>query len=80
MSRTATGKLPEPAETIIAKLQELAVRHHVEFEGNTQSGYARGKGFHIRYEIEGEIATVTVTKKPILVPWSVVERALAKLF
>ena len=80
MSRSVTGPLPESAESVIQKLEKLAVRHDVEFKGDIRAGYARGKGFHVDYVIFGESCTLTVTKKPLLVPWSVVEKALARLF
>lgn len=80
MTRSVTGTLPEPAETVIYKLERAAVRYEVEFKGDVNNGYARGKGFHVEYTIVGELCTLTVTKKPMLVPWSVVEKALARIF
>ena len=80
MTRSVTGQLPESAESIIMKLEQLAVRYEVEFKGDVSRGYARGKGFHVDYVIVGEHCTLTVTKKPLLVPWSVVEKALARIF
>ena len=80
MSRSVTGDLPIGAEVILEKLQELAVKHDIEFSGNTEKGYARGKGFHVEYIVMGTRCTLTVTKKPLLVPWSLVESQLHKLF
>jgi hypothetical protein len=80
MSRTVTGTLPESAESVIRKLEKAALRYDVEFKGDVSKGYARGKGFHVDYIIVGERCTLTVTKKPMLVPWSVVEKALARIF
>jgi hypothetical protein len=80
MSRSVTGPLPDTADVVIGKLRALAERHDVEFEGDVFKGYANGKGFHITYLIAGADVTVTVTKKPLLVPWSVVEKALDRLF
>ena len=80
MTRSVTGPLPEPAESVVQKLEKLAVRYDVEFKGDVRRGYARGKGFHVDYEIMGELCTLTVTNKPMLVPWGVVEKALARLF
>ena len=80
MSRSVTGKLPESAEVIVEKLQKLAVKHDIEFSGDVQRGRARGKGFHVEYQVDGANCTLTVTKKPLLVPWSLVESQLRKLF
>lgn len=80
MSRSVTGKLPESPEVIVEKLKKLAVKHNVEFSGDVERGYARGKGFHVEYKVSGVNCTLTVTKKPLLVPWSLVESQLHKLF
>ncbi|MAR93080.1 MAG: hypothetical protein CML06_19715 [Pseudomonadales bacterium] len=80
MSRSVTGRLPEDPVVILERLNELAAEHNVEFEGDHESGYARGKGFHMEYVVEGEFCTLTVTKKPMLIPWTLVERQMEKLF
>lgn len=80
MTRSVTGELPLGADVIVAKLRELAVKHDIEFCGDEHKGYAKGKGFHVEYEVHGTSCTLTVTKKPMLVPWSMVEAQLHKLF
>jgi len=55
-------------------------KHDVEFSGDVEKGYAKGKGFHVEYVVLGESCTLTVTKKPMLIPWSLVEHQLEKLF
>ena len=80
MSRSVTGELPISPSIILEKLHELSIKHNVEFSGNEATGYARGKGFHVEYLVEGTRCTLTVTKKPLLVPWALVEAQLHKLF
>lgn len=80
MARSVSGELPEAPEIIVEKLRELSARHDVEFSGDTTKGYAHGKGFHIEYLVKGTWCTLTVTKKPMLVPWALVESQLQKLF
>ena len=80
MARSVTGELPIPVEEALEKLNILAEKYSVEFKGDHSEGYAQGKGFHIRYEIVGKQCTLTVSKKPIFVPWSVIEKQLAKIF
>lgn len=79
MSRSVSGPLPMPVEELLEKLQFLAGKHEVEFVGDHHQGYAHGKGFRIEYRVEGKDCTLTVTKKPLFVPWRAVEKALAKL-
>lgn len=80
MARSVTGELPIGADVIVEKLRELAVKHDIEFCGDVDKGYAKGKGFHVEYVVRGTSCTLTVTKKPLLVPWSLVEAQLHKLF
>ena len=80
MSRSITGRLPESADVLVQKLRDSAKKHDVHFEGDNTYGIGKGKGFIIKYHVEGDRCTVTVTKKPFLVPWSVVEGMLAKMF
>lgn len=80
MTRSVTGELPEAAEILVEKLRKAAVKHDIEFDGDAARGYARGKGFHVEYRVNGKQCTLTVTKKPLLIPWALVESQLHKLF
>ena len=78
--RSVTGELPEDPQVIVDKLHELADHHNIEFKGDIESGYAKGKGFNIEYVVNSTQCTLTVTKKPLLIPWCLVENQLEKLF
>jgi hypothetical protein len=80
MTRSVTGELKDDPGLIVERLHKLARKHDIEFKGDSLQGYAKGKGFHVEYAIEGVSCTLTVTKKPLLVPWSLVESQLEKLF
>lgn len=80
MSRSVTGELPIPIDEAIEKLETLAVKYSVEFKGNHDKGFAKGRGFYVTYEMNGKECTLTVLKKPIFIPWGVIEKQLAKLF
>ncbi|MCP5020079.1 MAG: hypothetical protein GY938_33050 [Ketobacter sp.] len=80
MTRSVTGRLKEDPSVIVERLHRMAKKHDVEFSGDVEKGYARGKGFHVEYVVLGESCTLTVTKKPMLIPWSLVEHQLEKLF
>ncbi|MCG8669228.1 MAG: hypothetical protein MI867_07415 [Pseudomonadales bacterium] len=80
MSRSITGELPIPVEEAIEKLHVLAEKFSVEFKGDKKKGFAKGRGFYITYEMNGKNCTLTVSKKPIFIPWSVIEKQLEKLF
>lgn len=79
MSRSVTGTLPDSVEVLLDKLEKFADKNNIHFEGDSAEGQAKGKGFNIKYHVTGDQCTLTVTKKPLLVPWSVIEAALAKV-
>ncbi|HAG96906.1 MAG: hypothetical protein CMK83_16770 [Pseudomonadales bacterium] len=80
MTRSVTGRLKEDPKVIVERLYRLADKHDVHFTGDSEKGFAKGKGFHVEYLVEGESCTLTVTKKPLLIPWALVESQLEKLF
>ncbi len=80
MSRSITGTLPEPAIVLVEQLEKAAKKNGIHIEGDGSFGNAKGKGFHVKYHVEGDQCTVVVTKKPLLIPWAIVESALAKIF
>jgi len=80
MTRSVTGELKENPDVIVQKLYKMAQKHDVEFQGDSATGFAKGKGFHVEYKVEGTMCTLTVTKKPMLIPWALVESQLEKLF
>ena len=80
MSRSVVGQLKEDPEVVVQKLRRLAKKNNIKFEGDECTGKAEGKGFVANYRVEGRECTLTVTKKPMLVPWGVVEKAIAKVF
>ena len=79
MSRTVSGDLKEDPAEIVARLEKLAAKHDIEFNGDTEAGYAKGKGFLVEYQVQGRFCTLTCKKKPMLLPWSVVENAMNKV-
>lgn len=80
MSRTVSGNLAIPVEEALEKLHHLSEVYNIEFKGDKKSGYAKGKGFHLVYEMDGNHCTLTVEKKPLYIPWRAVEKQLAALF
>ncbi len=80
MSRSVVGELQEDPAVVVERLRKLATKNKIKFDGDVTQGCAEGKGFKAIYKVEGNRCTLTVTKKPMLVPWSVVENAIGKLF
>jgi hypothetical protein len=67
-------------EELLAKVKKAAAEHGAEFTGDTQSGRFSGSGVEGEYRIEEGKAIVTVTNKPFIAPWSMVESTLRQFF
>lgn len=80
MEKKYTFTLPPQAEKIFDKAQAKAEEHKVSFSGNMDSGTFSGKGFEGSYQvISGEII-FKIRKKPFMVPWTLIENSLQKVF
>ncbi len=79
MSVYVTVELKEDTKEFLDKLCKWATDNSIEFQGDTEKGYAKGWGFHAEYIVDGDQYTLTVKKKPLLVTWSMVEDGLKKI-
>jgi len=80
MTRSVTGALPLPAPELLEKARDAAARNQVALEGDELAGKFSGHGFEGRYLVRGAEITLTVTRKPFIMPWFLVEQALQRLF
>jgi hypothetical protein len=83
MAAKRTYELTIPRERSIpeglAEARRRGAEVGVTLEGDEKSGKFRGAAAG-RYRIEGRKLFLEVDKKPLLVPWAVIESALKKLF
>jgi hypothetical protein len=83
MSRTFTHTVQStPAQLLNALRSELSKQSGLEFQGDEHSGRLSGKGFAGSYELTRESTgtriSLTITKKPFIVPWGMIESAIEK--
>ncbi|MDP7079027.1 MAG: hypothetical protein QF415_03995 [Candidatus Undinarchaeales archaeon] len=67
-------------KTLFERIRKHLTAYGIELSGDTGHGAFEGKGIAGEYTVTDNVVTVTVTKKPPLVPCSMVERELRKLF
>ena len=80
MSKSIDIKLNRPASDIIADAKATAQRKGVTFNGDAEKGSFSGMGLEGRYTITGDILSVEVSKKPMLLSWSMIESAVRGYF
>ena len=67
-------------ETLFERIRTRLDKFGIQLSGDTERGAFEGKGIAGEYVVADNVVTVVVTKKPPLVPCSMVERELRKLF
>ncbi|CAL1240364.1 hypothetical protein [Candidatus Methylocalor cossyra] len=80
MSKSFQVKLNRPAAEILAQAQEAARANGIHFGGDGEAGTFAGHGIEGSYRIDGDILSVHISKKPFLLPWSVIESRLRIFF
>lgn len=79
MSRSVTGVFKEDPQVLLDKLTNWATKNDIDFQGDLEKGYVNSKGFYVEYLVDGLNYTLTVSKKPGIVPWAFVEATLNKI-
>ncbi len=80
MSRSFEVKLNGDADTVIARARAAAHKNGVHFDGDAQTGHFAGHGIEGSYLILEDILSVQIAKKPLIMPWGMIESTLHKLF
>jgi hypothetical protein len=80
MSKRIEVKLNMPADQLVTRAQAGAEKNGVDFKGDASSGSFSGKGIEGSYQIDGEQLTIDITKKPMVMPWALIETTVKKFF
>jgi hypothetical protein len=80
MSRTFSVGFIEDPSALVARAEKAAITYGADFNGDTTSGSFSGKGVKGTYSIRDRVVTVTITDKPFLIPWGLVETQVRGFF
>lgn len=82
MSKTKTFdfQLSHDPFMVIEKARKAAAGNGVKFEGDEHQGRFSGHGIEGLYAIEGVQLTIQISRKPIIMPWSMIESSMSKFF
>lgn len=80
MAKSFEIPIASAPEEILAKVRRVAAEHGAEFTGDAKSGRFSGSGVEGEYRIEEGKAVVTITNKPAIAPWSIVESTIRQFF
>lgn len=80
MVKTFTAPLNCPPEDLVAAARTQARAAGAQFEGDAAAGRFAARGVEGTYAVADGQVRVTVTRMPLLAPWSMVESELRKFF
>ncbi len=82
MSRTKTYEiqLAQDPRSVVEKARLAAAGNGVKFEGDECQGRFAGHGIEGSYTIQGAQLTIQIARKPIIMPWSMIETSMRKFF
>lgn len=79
-TRTFDFQLSHDPAWVIEKARKAATGNGVAFEGDERKGRFAGHGIEGSYAIEGGLVTIAISRKPIVMPWSMIESSMRKFF
>ncbi len=74
MAKTFSYAITEDPQQLITKVKQIASEKGIDVSGDHQQGSLSGQGVNADYLLQDSILTITVQKKPLIVPWSMVEK------
>lgn len=82
MSKTKIFAFPLAQDplSVVDKARKAAADSGVHFQGDEQQGRFAGHGIEGSYAIEETKLTVQISRKPIIMPWSMIESSMRKFF
>ena len=80
MSKSFEVRLSRDPEQVIADARTAASQNGVRFEGDSQTGHFAGHGIEGSYLILDDTLSINISKKPFIMPWSMIESTVNKFF
>ena len=80
MSKSFSVNFTGDANALLARARKTAADNGAQVTGDTNKGTFSGRGVEGSYTVSGNTVNVTVDKKPMIIPWSLVESQLKQFF
>jgi hypothetical protein len=79
MKKSIQLKIFEQPENLILKVKKAVEKHGLNLTGDTEKGLINGLGIEAHYMLQEDILTVKILRKPLLLPWAIVEQQIKSL-
>ena len=80
MSKSFSVNFTGDATSLLERARKTAADNGAQVTGDTNKGSFSGRGVEGSYTVSGNTVNVTVDKKPMIIPWSLVESQLKQFF
>lgn len=79
MARTFRIRIRGDKDAVLAEVRRRAAEQGVAFAGDTSRGEFSGL-VSGQYEVSGDFVSLTITQKPFLASWEIIEAKIQELF
>lgn len=80
MSKSFHVRLKTDPELVISKAKVAASKNGVLLDGSAEVGQFTGHGIVGQYRISDNNLSIEISKKPMIMPWSLIESTIRKFF
>ncbi|MBS1211870.1 MAG: uncharacterized protein H6R26_486 [Proteobacteria bacterium] len=80
MSKLLQVKLSQAPNEFLPKARAAAHANGVQLTGDHENGRFAGRGIEGAYRIEGDTLAIHIQKKPMILPWPMIESAVKSFF
>ena len=79
MAKSFRVKLQNPPEDLVERAMQYASGYQATFSGDAHAGTFAWDEYQGHYTIKDDVVTFTLTHKPRLTPWSLIETRIRKI-
>jgi len=79
MKKSIQVKIVAHPDELIIKVRQAAEKHGLRFTGNTEKGLIKGLGIEAHYQLQEDVLTIKVLRKPLLLSWAKLEQKVRTL-
>jgi hypothetical protein len=80
MSKSFSVNFTGDPAPLFERARKAAADNGAQITGDTNKGSFSGRGVEGNYTVSGNTVNITVDKKPVIIPWPLVESQLKQFF
>lgn len=80
MSKFLQVRLSQTPDVFLPRAKAAAQANGMQLTGDHETGRFNGRGIEGAYRIEGDTLAIHIQKKPLIMPWTMIEAAVRNFF